>query len=81
MSEIILDETIAKKLREADYPVELRDASGKLLGKFVPHFDPSEWEIVGGEPTEEELERLSRSTEKRYSAAEVMARLRRLEKE
>ena len=78
MSQFILNANSIPQLATSTQPVELCDASGKVLGRFVPKIDLSEWEIVGGEPTEEELQRAEQSKGKRYTTAEVIAHLESL---
>ncbi len=80
MTKITLDETLAKKLHELGNTAELCDPSGKVVGRFEPVFDPTEWEILGPEITDEELERRAKS-DKWYTTEEVLAHLRSLEKE
>ena len=79
MSQITLDPAALAKLAALDNPVDVVDDSGKVLGKFIPRFDPSEWEIVGEEESIEELEReLQDPTGKSYTTEEVLAYLRSL---
>ena len=78
MSQFILDANSISQLATLTGPVELCDPSGRVLGRFVPKIDLSEWEIVGPELTEEELDRREKSTERRYSTAEVIAHLENL---
>ena len=77
--QIKLDDAIASRLHELNYPVELCDPSGKSLGRFVPHFDPEEWELDGPDISDEELERCANSNERRDTTAEVLAHLKKLE--
>jgi hypothetical protein len=81
MVKITLDAGLASKLQELSRTVELCDPSGKVVGKFVPLVDLSVWEPLTPEITEEELDRLEKSNEKRYSTAEVLAYLKSLEKQ
>jgi hypothetical protein len=78
MSRIILDAAVVTQLHAANGPVELCDPSGKVIGRFSPVIDWSEWETVGPELTEEELDRRCEPGRKRYSTAEVLEHLRRL---
>jgi hypothetical protein len=78
MSRITVDAGLAAQLHNAGGPVELCDPAGKVLGKFSPLPDWTEWEIVGPEFSEEELDRRSEPGRKRYSTAEVLEHLRRL---
>ena len=57
MTQIILDASASSKLNELMQPVELCDPSGRVLGRFVPLIDMSEWEPVSPDVTEEELDR------------------------
>jgi hypothetical protein len=78
MTRITVDATLSGQLHALTQVVELCDPSGRVLGQFVPAFDPSEWEVVGPEASEEELDRRERSNEKRYTTAEVLAYLEKL---
>lgn len=78
MSELILPETVAAQLQSFSHPVHLCDPSGKRLGRFVPQMDLSEYEIVGPDPTEEELCAIEQSTEW-YSTDEVLGHLEKLQ--
>lgn len=78
MTRITLDADFASRLHEVVQTVELCDPSGRILGRFVPAVDPSEWEPVTPDVSEEELDRRAQSGERRYSTAEVLARLERL---
>ncbi len=78
MPKITLEDKVCKQLHEFLEPVELCDSTGKVLGKFMPRFDPSEWIIEGEELSDEELDQLEKSNPKRYSTAEVLAHLRSL---
>jgi hypothetical protein len=77
MTQIIVDSTVAIQL-SAGRPAELCDASGKVLGRFVPLIDLSVWAPIGPEPTEEELDEIEKSNEPTYSTAEVIAHLEKL---
>ncbi len=58
--------------------VELRDPSGRVIGRFLPQFDTSEWEPLTPEISEEELDRREKS-DKWYTTEEVLAHLTSLE--
>jgi hypothetical protein len=77
VTQIILDAALAGKLRDLAQTVELCDPSGRVLGRFVPRIDPVEWEPVGPEISEEELDRREQSTEW-YTTEEVLAHLENL---
>jgi hypothetical protein len=76
--QIILDAGVASKLYDLKQPVELCDPSGRVLGRFVPQIDMSEWEPVSPAASEGELDRREQAGEKRYSTAEVLAYLEKL---
>lgn len=80
MVRIVVDENLHKKLQELDYPVELCDASGRVIGRFEP--DLSNFDLEPPLPTEEELrvmeKELNDPNAKRYTTAEVLAHLERL---
>lgn len=78
MSRIVLNGDVAEQLRHLYSPVELCDASGRVLGQFVPPRDIAEYEPLTPEISEEELERRRHSKEKRYTTAEVLAHLEKL---
>ena len=78
MTQITLDASMSSRLNAVVRPVELCDPSGKVLGRFVPLIDLSEWEPLSPDISEEELDRRAVSQEKRYTTAEVLARLEKL---
>jgi hypothetical protein len=78
VTQLILDANVAGKLNEFYLPVELCDPSGRVLGRFVPLIDPTEWEPVSPGASEEELDRREQANEKRYTTAEVLAHLEKL---
>lgn len=79
MTQIILDENLAAKLHELRQVAELCDPAGRVLGKFVPLIDLSEWKPLSPDVSEEELDRIEQSNEHRYSTAEVLEHLRNQE--
>ena len=78
MPKFTLDAELAKKLNDYRQGAELCDPMGKVIGRFVPAFDPAEWEILGTEISEEELDRRSRS-DKWHTTEEVLAHLHGLD--
>jgi hypothetical protein len=75
MTQITLDAGASSKLRNLTTSAELCDPSGRVLGRFVPLIDLSEWEPLSPDISEEELDRRAQSKQKRYTTAEVLARL------
>jgi hypothetical protein len=78
MPKITLDADLSSKLHELGQVVELCDPAGRVLGRFIPHVDMSEWEPISPDVSEEELDRREQSNEKRYTTAEVLAYLEKL---
>jgi len=78
VTQIKLDSTLAIKLHELTQVVELCDPSGRVLGRFVPTMDMSEWEPISPDVSEEELDRRALSQGKRYTTDEVLAYLEQL---
>ena len=78
MNPFPLDAAILEKLLAQMESVDICDASGKVVGHFVPKIDPAEFEVVGPDISEEELHRRMESNEKRYTTAEVLQYLERL---
>ena len=78
MAQITLDSTVAGRLLGITQPVELCDPTGRVLGRFVPLIDQSQWEPVSPDVSEEELDRRAKSSERRYSTAEVLTHLENL---
>ena len=59
-------------------PVVLQIDAGKVIGEFIPKFDPSKWEVVGEDLTIEELDQILASNPRGYTIDEVLAHLRTL---
>jgi hypothetical protein len=80
MTRIIVDEVLRSKLRDFVQPLELCDASGRILARLIPHIDACQF--VPREPSisEEELQRREQSN-KWHTTAEVLAHLKGLEKD
>ena len=76
MSEIVVDATFRDKLIAAAGGAEFRDEQGRMLGRFVPEFDPTLFHVpeIGLSP--EELARRLGPDAKTYTTEEFMAYLR-----
>ena len=74
MSRVTVNDDLQTKLAGLQQAVELYDASGRILGHFIPI------PALKREPqvSEEELRRREQSTERRYTTAEVLDHLRKL---
>lgn len=57
MSRLVVDATLPEKLKTLVNAVELVDESGRVLGTYHPRFDPSEWEGLEPQISEEEIRR------------------------
>jgi hypothetical protein len=77
MSAIVVDKVTGDKLRTANDVSEIRDESGKLLGRFVPAPASIIYVVEGEIPSDEELDRQMREG-KRHTPEEVLQRLRSL---
>ena len=78
MTRITLNADLADRLNELGRVVELCDPSGKVVGRFVPAADMSDWEPMIREASEEELRRREESDDW-VGTDDVLARLRGLE--
>ena len=78
MTRIILDSNAVNQLSSARRPAELCDVTGKVIGRFVPALDTSDWEQLTPHVTEEELKRREQANEKTYTTAEVIKHLESL---
>lgn len=74
MTRITLDPDLSSRLCALGQTAELCDPSGRLLGRFVPVLDLSEWEPMTPEISEEELDRRQQSTDW-YTTQQVLERL------
>jgi hypothetical protein len=72
----ITDDSLRSQLSSCSQPVDLRDAAGSILGRFIPATDPSLYEPVPP-MTREELDRVAESTEW-YTTEEVLRHLESL---
>ncbi len=77
MNAVVVDAPTRDRLLGAGDEVEIRDESGALIGRFTKLTGVGEYVIEGEWPSDEELDRRAREG-KRYTAAEVEARLRKL---
>ena len=80
MSRIVLDEDTIARLAELTGSVEVCDNHGKVIGYFRPKLDPEKYSPLEPQVSEEELRRREQS-DKWYTTAQVLERLRRLEEE
>jgi hypothetical protein len=78
MKKIIVDNAMQDNLLDAFHGAEFRDAQGRLLGRFVPHYDPAFFPVPGLDLTQAELDRRTAPDAKTYTTQEVLAYLRSL---
>ena len=78
MTRITVDAALSTRLHGIDQMVELCDASGAVLGRFLPQIDLSRYEPLEPQISEEELSRRARSDERTYTTAEVLRHLEQL---
>ncbi len=78
MTRITLDADLRSKLLDLTQPLELCDESGRVLARVLPAIDPSLYEGLEPQISEEELQRRWQSKGKTYTTAEVLAYLEKL---
>jgi hypothetical protein len=78
VTRIVLDAALKSTLRNLTEPLELCDESGRVLARVTPALDLSQYEPLEPQVSDEELVRRSRSDEKTYTTAEVLAYLEKL---
>ena len=84
MDRITLDASAVNQLDGLTQMVDLCDPSGRLLGQFIPIddvgevFDPSKWEELTPDVSEEELDLREKSTDW-LTTEEMLAYLKNLE--
>lgn len=71
MGRMTIDARTHALLSQAKEPVELYDEAGRLLGRFTPLFDPSQYEYLTEPASDEEIARRLRANEPTYPSAEV----------
>jgi hypothetical protein len=60
MTRVTVDAEMRKKLMDCSKVLELCDENGYVLAKLVPstpYTDPENWEALGPEPSDEEIQR------------------------
>lgn len=77
MNAVVVDASTRDRLLGAGDLVEVRDESGVVIGRFTKLTRVGEHLIEGELPSGDELDRRAREGQ-RYSAAEVLERLRKL---
>jgi hypothetical protein len=83
MTRVVVNEAVRNFLGGYSETVLLCDESGRVLGQFIPVtacssaavVDLSQWQPVTADISDKERQRRAKSTEKRYTTAEVLAYL------
>jgi hypothetical protein len=78
MTRIVIDADMRHKLLGLNQRVELCDESGRVLARVVPTLDPSEYEDLEPQISEEEMRRRVEHRGRTYTTAEVLAYLESL---
>lgn len=77
MTQVVLDDELSSKFFGFSKPLEICDANGRVVGKFIPSVDYAVVERARPPLSDEELARRNQSPS--YTTAEVLARLKGLE--
>ena len=78
MTRITMDGALRSMLHNLSQPLELCDEAGRVVGRVLPVHDMDQYEPREPQVSDEELDRRSRSDEKTYTTAEVLAHLEKL---
>ena len=79
MPEFVIDAAMGAKLVSLGDNVVVKNASGRIIGRFIREEDPAEYEIPADHGlSPEELARRLAPDAKTFSTAEVLAHLRSL---
>jgi hypothetical protein len=73
-----VNDTLRNLLHDLSQPLELCDESGRVVGRVFPTVDLSDYVPWEPEFNEDNLRRQEQAGEKRYTTAEVLARLEKL---
>jgi hypothetical protein len=78
MTRVIVDEVLRNKLHNLCQPLELCDGSGRVLGRFFPTLDLSQYEPLEPQISNEEMQRRKLNKGKTFTTVEVLAHLENL---
>lgn len=78
MTRVTVDSLLREKLQDLTRPLELCDDAGRVLARLTPVYDPNEYGPLDPPISDEELDRRSKSSEKRYTTDEVLRHLEQL---
>lgn len=74
MTRLTLDEPMKSRLDDLTEPVEFCDETGRVLGRYIPSFDPDDYEPLVPQVSDDELQR-RRASREWYSTADVLQHL------
>ena len=77
MGKLTINAADCQRLREAKGMLEIFDPDGRVVGRFLPLPDLSDYELTESPTSEEELSRSEQELES-YSTVEVLNHLKRL---
>lgn len=72
MTRITADAELRKKLLDFRQDLEVCDETGRVVARVTPVFDLSQFELPTPMASEEELDRRSKSSERRYTTQEML---------
>lgn len=78
MTRITVDSLLRERLLDLSSPLELCDGSGRVLAHVTPVECASEYVPAEPQVSHEELRRRAKSSERRYTTAEVLKHLESL---
>ncbi|MCA9271307.1 MAG: hypothetical protein KDA41_22645 [Planctomycetales bacterium] len=78
MTRITIDSELLSRLRNLSEPLELCDESGNVLATVLPATKMTDYEPLGPDVDAAELDRRSKSTERRFTTKEVLDYLENL---
>jgi len=78
MTRVTIDDDLKHKLFDLTREIELCDSEGRVVARVKPTIDPAELEMFAPLASHEELERRSKSSEKRYTTREMLEYLEKL---
>ena len=78
MERLKIDASLLEKLKNLTSSVELVNDEGFVVAVVQPRLDLEQYEIIGPEISDEELERRCQPGRRTYTTEEVLAKLRKL---
>jgi hypothetical protein len=80
MTRVTVDAELKKKLLDCTTPLELCDERGYVLAKLTPSTpwtDPENWEKLGPEPSDEEIQSEIDAGERTYTTQELIDEIKK----